>query len=217
MRIINVLILFLITACATFSDKNVVYKPSNIGKTDKPILITLKANFHTQLGFKYASLTRKNVMSGIDNCIMTQPGEGNDGYLKSVLCKTYFSLSKSFNLKLVESRTEIESNEVFNIRFELKEGVGIGEQIWSWSNFLTLTVIPYRGKRDFKTVINLTRAGNLVKDISSQASFIEWRSIFLLPAMPFVDGYQVGTEKVLASQIARLDSFILENLTDKLK
>jgi len=171
----------------------------------KTFSVFFKARFNSQINTKYASLLPSDVTSDLENCSEVRPGDSRDGYLKSVLCLTYFNLLKSYDLRLVQSEEEFRSKKTFSIEYVISEDQEIANKIWSWSNLLTLTIIPYWGQREFKLAILEQQGDQVISERVFNAHFTEYRSIILLPAMPFTDGYKIGTRKAVSNLLSQVD------------
>jgi hypothetical protein len=205
-RTLAICALMILASCATFTDKANPYEPEMQQRLKLNVI--LKGSFQTQLGTKYATLSGHDVIGDVKSCSEVVLGEMNDRYLKSVLCMTYYNLAKSHDLTIIHSASELKSKKIFSINYTVLENTSLGHQIWSWSNFLTLTIIPYRGIRSFNLRLEELRAGNVLSKASFSSQFVEWRQLFLLPAMPFTDGYQLGTRKVIATLLSQVESHL---------
>lgn len=195
----TILISVLLSGCAVFVER----VPSDgiplVRKSD--LAVSLAGSFSTHLGSKHATLNQSD-MVGVrraSDCLKHRPGDTRDSYLRSMLCKS-FLMVRAIN---PTSKIVTDEKSYVSLQYDIDEGHSLGMKIWSWSNLLTATVIPYRGKRTFSLVVKQYRNGKLVYTKRHNTSFIEWRSILLLPISPFINGYRISSNMVVRDLVSR--------------
>lgn len=159
----------------------------------KRVAVVFSSHFISGLGEEFYTVSGSDIkdISNSTNCLsfMRPPG-----YLKRMVCETIKFLKESgkfASVDIVAPTVHIsEYDFVLKIKYSIEEESSFWQKVWSWTNLLTITVIPYRGERNYKLQVEVVNSSGKTKnEYYLEDGYIAWRQLLLLPAAPFVDGY----------------------------
>lgn len=223
MNVISCVVFILFcTGCAVFSKNKQpdLIDSGVIISLDREVYLRVNANLKDEAGVHSLSITDeiKSFGDRNENCIPVENkgilyNNKNDSVFKNpalgrLLCETILAVKKYGNFSKIRLVGEMDNliieKDLIEINWEVDLKATKLNTAWHTLNYLTLTIIPYRGEREYKLVGKVLGTKGQSKEYHLNETMVDWSNILLLPFLPFVDGYRKGTEKIHANMVANL-------------
>lgn len=224
-------LLVLFSGCAVFTEEKSANYISNKQyiTSNKNISVKIKSKMKDDL-FNESSLSLTdeilNFEAHDENCIPVEnngiiSGSNNktnsilkNPYLARVLCESIISIkkyNKKSKINFLKEEDSIRNGDLLLVlNWDIDSKPTATNLTWRSLSYLSLTVIPFRGEREYRLTATLSDFQGLLKTYTFHETMIDWNHILLLPAAPFVNGYRKTTEEIHENLIASLLNKLIE-------
>ncbi|MEH0861254.1 hypothetical protein [Halobacteriovorax sp. DPLXC-1] len=200
MKMIYLTMLIFLFGCASFVDTSSkkLIKPTDEKLELKVTLYSIDSK-KKLVKFPKLLVDQINSVNGCDlsasGKLMQEEARLDTSYAFRFLCELIVNLKNNGFKKVifVTNNSDFKSSNYLNLNIEINHNQSFGKKAWQTVNIITLGLLPYWNTKNYLVKGKFSKGS---REFSISHSFSEVRQLFLLPAMPFLDGLNSATNKV---------------------